>query len=84
MAVGGAAMEFGAGEGIVEDVEGCGSGDWNQRVYEESREGKGKFGYCLWPGIDYELAFSWLGRRCAKTWRPTRESDGMAVGSGRI
>jgi hypothetical protein len=36
--VAGAAMELGVRESIVEETEGCGSGDWQRGAYEKSSE----------------------------------------------
>ena len=84
VAVVGAAMEIGVREGVVENTERCGSGDWNRRVYEESSDGERKFCYCLQTGTAYRLAFSWLARRWARTCRHTCESAWLAVESGRV
>ena len=85
MVVVGAAMEFGAREGIVEDREGCGSGRLEAGVIPRKvvTERENLCTACRREQI-IELAFSWLGRRCAKTCGHTSERDWMSMGSGRI
>ena len=77
----GAAMELRAKLGMRERGEESGKGRRETLLCEVGMGGRGNFAFCGPAGTGDEGVVLWFGRRCAKTWRRTFESDWIELES---
>ena len=74
-------MELRARIGIGEHGEESGSERRERVLREVGMRGSGNFAICMQAGTGDKGVVLRLGRRCAKTWRHTFESDWMGMES---
>ena len=74
-------MELRARLGIGERGEKSGNKRRERVQCEVRMRGRGNFAICAQTGTDDKAVVLGFGRRCAKTWRHTFESDWMGMES---